>query len=194
MFNRLTFGWAVVALCGFVLGCSADPGTGDASHQGPPEEAHVHGEANAHSHAAEGAHGGHLIVLGDDEYHAELLHDEGAHTVTVHLLDAAGKNPVSADPPEVTLQLFQNGQFVDYTLNASGSEAGAAEFSLVDEALCHALLHAEEVRGRLQVTIAGKQLTGVIEHHAHDHEGNAHDDDQEQHDHPEGDHDGHEHE
>ena len=75
MHDKLMVGWAVVALCGFVLGCSADTGTGDASHQGPAEEAHLEAEAAAHSHAAEGPHGGHLIVLGDEEYHAELVHD-----------------------------------------------------------------------------------------------------------------------
>ena len=96
MHDKLMVGWAVVALCGFVLGCSAHTGTGDASHQGPAEEAHVHGEADAHSHAAEGPHGGHLIVLGNEEYHAELVHDEGTHTVTVHLLDASMENPISA--------------------------------------------------------------------------------------------------
>ncbi len=193
MLDKWTVGWAAVALCGFVLGCSADTGTGDASRQGPAEEVHVHGEANAHSHA-EGPHGGHLIVLGDEEYHAELLHDEGTHTVTVHLLDAAGKNPVSADAPEVTLQLFQDGQFVDYRLKASEPQAGASELSLADEALCDMLLHAEQLRGRLQVSIAGKQYTGIIEHQAHDHEGAAHDDDAEQHDHAEGDAAGHVHE
>jgi hypothetical protein len=188
MFDKLMVGVMGVAFAAFVLGCGTDRDAGNPSHDHPADQAQVHSEEEAHSHAAEGPHGGHLIVLGDEQYHAELLHDEATHTVTVHLLDAAGENPVSADQPEVTLQVFQDGQFVDYTLQASASEAGASEFTLVDEALCDVLLHAEEVRGRLQVTIDGKQLTGIVEHQAHDHEGHEHEgEDEEDHDHAQGD-------
>lgn len=140
-----------------------------------------HGDDAAHAHPTEGPHGGHLIELGNEEYHAELLHDENTHTVTIHLLDGAGKEPVAAPLEEVTLQLFQDGQFVKYALKAVQRQGGtadtASQFDIVDEALCDALCHEDDVRGRLQLTIDGKPYTGEIEHSSHDdhgHEGHDH--------------------
>lgn len=144
-------------------------------------DGHDHGDDTAHAHPTEGPHGGHLIELGNEEYHAELLHDEGTQTVTVHLLDAAAKQPVAISQTEIALQLFQGGQFVKYALKAvrgPGDPQGAASrFEVVDAALCDALCHEDEARGRLQVTINGKPYTGTIEHTSHgdhDHEGRDH--------------------
>jgi len=49
------------------------------------EDAHEH--ADAHAHASGGPHGGSMLELG--EYHAELVHDDAAGTVTVYILDGA---------------------------------------------------------------------------------------------------------
>jgi hypothetical protein len=134
-------------------------------------DGHDHGDEAATEHPAEGPHGGYLIELGGGEYHAELLHDESTNTATIHLLDAAGKNPAAILQPEIALQLFQGGQFVKYALKAvQGPEdtAGAASrFEIVDAALCDALLHDDDTRGHLQVTINGKPFTGAIEHDSH---------------------------
>lgn len=135
-----------------------------------PGDGHDHGDQAQTSHPTEGPHGGDLIELGDEEYHAELLHDEDTHTVTVHLLDGQGKEPVNVPAGEVTVQLFQDGKFVKYTLQAvpaTGTSNRASQFKLVDAALCDTLCHGEEVRGRLQVTIGGKSYNGTIEHGSH---------------------------
>lgn len=142
-------------------------------------DGHDHDGESAQVHPTEGPHGGHLVELGNEEYHAELLHDEITHTVTVHLLDAAGTQPVALSQPEITLQLFQDGQFVKYALKAipapDATAGTASQFAIVDEALCDALVHGDETRGRLQVTINGKPYTGTIEHSSHDeHEQDEH--------------------
>jgi hypothetical protein len=176
MLNRLFITLMGVGICVFLAGCGPDAGH-DADHDHGAAGDHDHAEAegqaaeNGHEHAEEGPHGGHLIELGEGEHHAELTHDEATHTVTVYLLDAGGRTPVEADGPEITLQLFQDGEFVDYTLTAA---QGASTFSLVDEKLCDTLLHADEIRGRLHVAIDGQGQTGMIDHHAHDHEGHDH--------------------
>ena len=59
-------------------------------------------------------------------------------------------------------------------------------YALVDEPLCHLLLHAE-LKGRVHAAIAGEEYVGIIELTAHDHD--AHDEDA--HDHDGDDHDGH---
>jgi len=163
-----------------LVGCSPDPTQTPTNNAGGEAERGNGGSA-VQEHPTEGPHGGHLIELGSEEYHAELLHDENTHTVTIHLLDGAAKQPVAVALPEVTVQLHQDGQFVKYALKAvqgEGDAAGAAsQFEIVDAALCDALCHEDEVRGRLQLTIQGKPYTGVIEHSSHDedgHEGHDH--------------------
>jgi hypothetical protein len=145
-----------------LLGC----GTGPAETSRTSESAQDH--ATEHDHAAEGPHGGHLIVLGEEEYHAELTHDEASQTVAIYLLDAAAKEALSSGPAEITLQIFKDGDFTDYALKASGDDG---MFVVVDEPLCAFLLHTEEVKGRIRATIAGKEYVGIIEHAAHDHAG-----------------------
>ena len=184
---------AVLAVSVSLLGCGSDSTetpTGKTEGSPPPLAAdtdhddhagHDHGDDAGHEHPTKGPHGGHLIELGNEEYHAELLHDEKTHTVTVHLLDGAGKQPVAIPATELTLQLVQGGQFMKYALKAvqgPGDTAGAASrFEIVDAALCDALCHEDETGGRLQATINGKSYSGTIEHGSHgdhDHEGDDH--------------------
>ncbi|HIQ22274.1 MAG TPA: hypothetical protein EYH34_13700, partial [Planctomycetes bacterium] len=191
---------ALVRLCAIIAvtlyttlaGCgSAGPSPEQTDSASPPareaaghddHQGHAHAGDPDHAHPTEGPHGGRLIELGAEEYHAELLHDEETHRVTIHLLDAAGKEPVAVPSAEITLQLLRNGQFASYTLAASPDqgdpEGAASRFETVDTALCDALCHDEELRGRLQVTISGKAYTGTIEHKGHEgheaHEGAEH--------------------
>lgn len=186
--RSILFGLSTAGLCIAFLGCASESGESEALQGQLVGETHdnEHDVANedAHNHSAEGPHGGHLIVLGNEEYHVELTHDESTHTVTVYLLDTAAAESATADQSVIVLQLFQDGDFVDYTLKATD---GASKFSVADEKLCDALSHADEVHGRLKVTIAGKPYTGVIEHHAHAHEGHGDGD----HDAADDDHQGH---
>ncbi len=176
MFYRVTLVVFAMVVAVSLNGCGSDSSD---THSGQaPGGASPTAQDPGHVHPTEGPHGGHLIELGNEEYHAELLHDEQTHTVTVHLLDAAGKQPVSVPQPEITVQLFRGGQFVSYALKAvreQGDATGtASEFQIVDEALCDALSHEDEIQGRLQVTVDEKPYTGTIEHSSHDHEGHDH--------------------
>jgi len=160
------------------IGGTPPPLASEADHDN--HEGHDHGDEEGHAHPTEGPHGGHLIELGNEEYHAELLHDEKTHAVTIHLLDGAVEEPVAAPLEEITLQLFQDGKFVKFALEAvqgQGAAAGSAsQFEIVDAALCDALCHEDQLRGRLQVTIDGKPYTGTIEHTSHgDHDHAGHD-------------------
>jgi hypothetical protein len=95
--------------------------------------------------------------------------------VAINVLDANATSYIGVAQSEATLQLFNDGQYVDYTLKAvSADDSGkSSTFSLVDENLCDMILHREELTGRLRITIDGEQHTGIIEHHAHEHEGHA---------------------
>ena len=189
-FNLPLFAIAVIVLNISLIGCdsgSVETPVHQVDGTPPPlvsgldvgdHEGHDHSDGTCDAHPTEGPHGGHLIELGNEEYHAELLHDESTHRVTIHLLDGAGKEPVAAPLQEITMQLLRDGQFVQYTLTAVPSQGGdgASQFEVVDESLCDALCHEDELKGRLQVTLNGQPYTGTIDHTGHEeHEG--HDDD-----------------
>ena len=62
-----------------------------------------------HAHPEHGPHEGMLIELGKEEYHAELVHDDAAGTVTIYLLDGSAKNAVPITPEEVVINLKHDG-------------------------------------------------------------------------------------
>lgn len=125
-----------------------------------------------HDHPSEGPHKGHLIELGTEEYHAELVHDDATKTVSIYVLDskAAKAVPIAADS-EVRLNLVVDGKpqpvELKATPQADDPENQSSHFSVTDEATLEAL-ESEKTTGRLTLTINGKQYTGQIEHHEHD--------------------------
>jgi len=155
---------AILAL----MGCNssstppASSGTPAADHKG-----HDHA---TEGHAEEGPHHGHLIELGEEEYHAELTHDDATKTVTVYLLDKEAKAPVAIADAEIVLNLVVDGQPLQAKIAAASQEgdpAGqASRFSITDEKVLEAL-EAPKTTGRLNVTIAGKAYSGTVEHHEH---------------------------
>ncbi|QDU98687.1 hypothetical protein [Lignipirellula cremea] len=160
---------AVISLSG----CS-DPKTGSLPKDPPPLA------GGAHEHPSEGPHEGHLIELGNEEYHAELLHDDKTHTVTIYILDSTAKKETPIGVDAVILNLVVDGSPQQFSMEAVGAAEGlASQFQLVNESVLEALEHGEETKGRLNVTIDGKPYVGKIDHHAHDehdhaHEGHAH--------------------
>jgi hypothetical protein len=132
---------------------------------------------HGHEHPSHGPHDGDLIELGDEEYHAEFVHDEKTSDVTIYILDSSAKRPVAIEAKEVTISLKHEGNPEQHKLTADpqeGDERGKASrfVSKKNDELCHAI--EEEGSGaRLQVTIAGKSFTGDIVH-SHDHAGHDH--------------------
>lgn len=159
--------YLVLAFSVSISGCSQ--GTSDESS---PQAA---ASGDSHEHPKEGPHHGALIELGEEEYHAELVHDEHAGTVTMYLLDAAGKVAVPTDAAELTINLSHDGQSEQFGLPASpdaGDPPGqSSRFASGDPDLAEELDH-EHADAQLVVTIGGKQFRGVV---AHDHDHDDHD-------------------
>lgn len=133
---------------------------------------HEHGD---HEHAELGPHGGQLIELGKEEYHAELLHDDDQHKVTIYLLDGKAAETVATSAPEITIQVQIDGEPQRFALPAVRlDEAGPAKsfcFETTEDALSHAL-DEEGAKPTLFVDINGQDYTGAIVHdheHAHEH-------------------------
>jgi hypothetical protein len=121
-------------------------------------------------HAHEGPHGGHIIELGDEEYHAELVHDDKTNTATVYVLDSSAKKAAPIAAEDVTINLTIDGKAQQFKLAAKpldGEQGKSSRFEASDEALMKAL-DAEGAKGRLNLTSEGKTYSGEIEHHDHD--------------------------
>lgn len=163
------FATLAIGMTGCKPGPSADSGSGAGS-----ATADAHGEAGAHAHPTEGPHHGGLIELGNEEYHAELVHDDEAGSVTIYVLDSAATQQVPIDATEITINATHDGKPEQFSLAASPDandpEGKSSRFVSTDKELA---MHLDEegAEPRLVLTIDGKSYRGTIQH---DHEG--HDD------------------
>lgn len=130
--------------------------------------------ADVHDHPTEGPHHGDLVELGNEEYHAEIVHGDGGE-VTVYVLDSKAATSVPITATEVTINLSHDGQAEQFKLpavrDASDPEGQSSRFTLKDEELAGDL-DAEGTNAKLVIVIDGKSYSGKIEHH---HEGEGHD-------------------
>ncbi len=172
-------GFVAIALASVALtGCNNKSG-GDSKQ--PAAAKHHDGDAHDHAageHSEVGPHGGHLIELGKEEYHAELIDDDQTHQVTIHILDGAAKQSVPIAQPEVVINITADGRPKQFKLAAMPLGGGggdmASAFQTQSEELCEALDSAN-AKARLTVTINGKQFVGEIEHHEHEGHDHEHD-------------------
>jgi hypothetical protein len=123
---------------------------------------------NDEGHTHVGPNGGRLIVLGDEDYHAELRINHETAEATVCVLDHTGRRPVCADHDEINLNIRFNGQPHQIRLNAVNGDAAEvirSRFSGTSE-----LLRSEcQLDGRLNIAINGKPYSGRVAHGEDDH-------------------------
>lgn len=134
--------------------------------------------SDGHAHPEHGPHEGDLIELGDEEYHAELVHDEQSGTVTIYILDGAAKSAVPIAATEVTINVGHEGSSEQFSLTARPDSAdpdGKSSRFVTDVAALAEHLEHEEDTKRLVVEIEGKSFNGNIVHH-HDHGAEGHED------------------
>jgi hypothetical protein len=158
--NKFWLGMALTVTL-LATGCGDNKGTTDSKQQAN------NAKKGDHAHHDEGPHGGHVIELGGD-FHAELVHDDDAQTVTVYLLDADLKKPVLSDQKEITLNFTIDGQPQQFKLPASGEQGDLySRYEAKDAKLIEAL-DAPNNKGRLRVSIGGENYDVELEHdHVH---------------------------
>jgi hypothetical protein len=137
----------------------------------PPEHEH------AHEHADHGPHGGDLVELGSEEYHAEIVH-EADEKLSIYILDGSAKNLVPIDATEITLNIVHDGSPEQHALAAAPTEtdpAGKSSRFVSADAHAGEDLDIEGVQAKLAVTINGTAYQGAVAHdHDHDHAGHDH--------------------
>lgn len=163
-----------LSLVWFAAGCGDAPDSKKPKEVsgGPPKTVETSGHEHDHG---DPPHHGTLIELGDEEYHAELVHDEKAKTVTVYILDSAAKKAVPIEAAEIVINLKHDGKPEQFPLKAdpdSGDPQGkSSRFVSKDAELAEDLDH-KGANPQLAVQVAGKSYVGKI---AHEHEGHKHD-------------------
>ncbi|MEO2014873.1 MAG: hypothetical protein ABGZ53_10935 [Fuerstiella sp.] len=141
---------------------------------GDPDDPDDH---DTHAHPSEGPHHGDLVELGNEEYHAEVVHDEEGGSLEIYILDGSATKQVAIDTTELTINISHDGQPEQFILTAKpdeGDEAGkSSRFISADKELAEHL-DEEGTSPRMVVKINGKSYRGEIKHD-HDHEGHDHD-------------------
>ena len=127
---------------------------------------------DSHAHPTEGPHHGTLIELGNEEYHAELVHDE--QSVTIYLLDGSATKATPIDAAEVTINLVHDDKPEQFKLaanpDANDPVGKSSRFILQSAELVEELEHDHGAE-KLSVLIGGKAYRGEIHH---DHAGHDH--------------------
>ena len=169
---------AILMSCvGFGCNPQSDYKSVDAVKKAPPLPDHEHG------HGAKGPHGGGLVELGAEEYHAEIVVDHDAESVAVYVLGKDAKTDELVAEKEITIALEGK---TPLTLKAvpkpDAADGKTSKFELVDHDLVHELMDAGFLHGDLRITIAEKPYIGHIDYHLngsshddHGHDGHAHD-------------------
>lgn len=176
-----TLHFASQAILGLTLMCATGCSETASTPQGntitdlPPD---MDGHA-AHDHPSEGPHHGDLVELGNEEFHAEVVHGEGG-SVTVYILDSAAKVSVPIDAAELSINIAHDGEAEQFKLpaarEASDPEGKSSRFSLSDAELTEDLDDHDAV-AKLVVVIDDKSFSGRIEHKhegEHSHEDHKH--------------------
>jgi hypothetical protein len=127
-------------------------------------------------HPSRGPHGGELLEIGNEEFHAEIVVDEVKKQFLVYLLEKDAKSSLSIDEPYLMVNLLLSGKPMQIKLpsiaqetNAKGASScyGAVSPELVDA------LHAPKADPRLATRIHNKAyVTKIV--HKHDHSGHNH--------------------
>jgi len=157
------------------VGCNGDSQTSDTSGvETSPPPATVE---DAHAHPTHGPHDGDLIELGNEEYHAELVHSEGEE-ILIYILGSDAKTAVPIEATDIVVNVVHDGNPEQFKLTASPNEGdpeGQSSRFTSSEAELSEHVHEDGAAAKLVVLIDGKQYTGKIAHdHDHDH-GHAHD-------------------
>ena len=150
-----------------VVGCQEPTAS---TTEATPATSTEHDEA-AHAHPSEGPHHGDLVELGNEEYHAEVLHDKELGTLTIYMLDGTATKQVAIDATEVTINITHDGKPEQFTLAAKpddSDEPGKSSRFFSDDKDLAGHIDAFGAGPRLVVKIDGKAYRGEITH-SHDH-------------------------
>ena len=163
----------------WLAGCNPAAPPSSTGGSGTTTDSHAHeGHDHAgHDHAHHGPNGGHIMAIGQEQYHAEWTHDEEGK-ITFYILDAEAKKevPIAAEKITVEVKVGDNEPktYELLAVNPSADEKKAAQFEIVDKDLLGVIEvlkpDNKSVTATLNLEIDGTPFSSPIEEHAHDHD------------------------
>lgn len=174
----LRFNWIASLIA--VIACGA-VGCGNSTDYKPVAVVKKANPLPDHDHGEKGPHGGGIVELGKEEYHAEILVDHDSHAVVVYVLGKDAKTAEPVDAQEITVTPEGKTALTLKAAPQKGDPDGkASKFELVDNGVVHDLMDAGFVHGDLSIKIGENSFTGHIDyhmdgsdHHDHDHDKKA---------------------
>lgn len=149
-----------------VAGCNSSSDT-SSNQSAAPADPHA-----GHDHSSLGPHGGHVLELGEEDYHAEWRFNNDSGKVTIYLLDAAVKKPVTTTAATLSVQVKVGEDVSDYELPAinqsDDNPPTTSEFELVDTVMLEYLKGVGHgIDATLTVVIGDKEYSGAFGHLPH---------------------------
>lgn len=127
---------------------------------------HGHDE---HGHGEKGPHGGSIVELGEEEFHAEVVLDHDAHALRVFVLGKDAKTAAPTTATEITVAAEGKDAVTLKAAPQDGDGEGrSSRFELIDEKLVHDILDAKFLHGKLDIKIGDKPYSGHIDMHLDD--------------------------
>lgn len=148
-----------------IIGCGGPTGTKNTKKEGGTADPHA-----GHDHSAHGPHEGHLVELGEEEYHAEWKEDDDSGKVTVWILDSTAKKTEAIAAESIKISVNVAKEAKEYELPAvdrtTGDKPTAFKFEIVSKELLGQLETPKQTEPKISVDINGKSFVGKIEEHA----------------------------
>ena len=162
--------FAFVACTAIGVACGAI-GCNNASEYKKVSEVKTAAPVDDHDHGAKGPHGGGIVELGEDEYHAEVVVDHDSHAVIVYVLGKDAKTAEAVGAAEITITPEGKDAL---TLKAApqpgDAEGKSSKFAVEDDGAVHTFMDAGFIHGDLRITIGDKPYVGHIDYHLDDHD------------------------
>ena len=138
------------------------------------EEEKIKEAEHDHDHD-HGPNGGHLIELGEEEYHAEVAFDTSSRKLTVYILGADAKSPLPIASDGVVFELEEGKDELELAITAAPlegePEGKSSRFEVAGDTVPEHIKSEENLEGHLHITIEGKEFEGEL-HHEEDHDHN----------------------
>lgn len=172
-----------VAVCGLGLalfvGCTSKDETrtfDDKDSKASAEAEHGHDHAHAH-----GPNGGHLLEVGEEQYHVEVVFDGKGRSMTTYILgpDAKTAFPIDAKVIDFDLEVGDEEQEIPLAAKPlEGEKEGtSSRFVAEGKAIPESIKVESDLNGHFHLDIGEDHFHVDLEHgdHAgHDHEGHDH--------------------
>ncbi|QDT43270.1 hypothetical protein Pan241w_33700 [Gimesia alba] len=174
-----------VAVCSFGLalfvGCSSKDDTrtfDDKDSQASEEAEHAHDHAHEH-----GPNGGHLLEVGEEQYHMEVVFDNGKRTLTAFILGPDAKTPFPIEGESIDFDLEVGDDEHEIPLAAKpleGEKEGkSSRFVAEGKAIPDSIKAESDLNGHFHLDVGEDHFHVDLEHGDHDHgdhKGHDHDD------------------